>query len=309
MGEKVWGGGGGPLRVLVTGATGFLGRVQVPSLVVDGHSITALGGATRESPFDEAVEYLSLDLTAAESVSAAFSDWRWDALVHLAGPVAHAALDWEGERDLVNSHVRMALNLSAVIPSGWQGRVVHASSMTVYGTPQALPMLESHPRSPRHMYGLGKLLAEDVWLSKRGVDLWCLRFPGLFSANRRGGALYHFMQAARTGRPLHITAPEPTAWDVLDVQDAAEAIRLALRAESRQAGPLNVSYGEAVELRGLARMVIEIAESVSPIVVQPDIRHPAFQMSITKAAALLEWSPPALRSRLHDLYIAFGEPA
>jgi len=307
VGEKVRDDGGEPLRVLVTGATGFLGRVQVPLLVADGHTITALGGATRESPFDETVEYLSLDLTAADSVSAAFSDWRWDALVHLAGPVAHGALDWDKERDLVTSHVRMALNLSAAIPNGWQGRVVHASSMTVYGTPEALPILESHPRAPRHMYGLGKVLAEDAWLSKRGLDLWCLRFPGLFSANRRGGALYHFMQAARTGRPLHITAPEPTPWDVLDVRDAAEAIRLALRAQSRHVGPLNVSYGEAVELRGLAKMVVEIAESASPTVVQPDIRHPAFQMSIAKAATLFAWDPPALRTRLHELYIAFGE--
>ncbi|MDX2054177.1 MAG: NAD(P)-dependent oxidoreductase [Polyangiaceae bacterium] len=295
------------MKVLVTGATGFLGRVLTPLLRDAGHSVTAVGGRTQVSPFERDIEYQSLDLLAPQALHAAFGTWRWDAVVHLAGPVAHSALDWAGERSLVTTHVRMALQVAASLPRQWDGRVLHTSSMTVYGTPESLPIEETHPRQPRHMYGLGKLLAEDVWLANAERDLWCLRLPGLFSATRRGGALFHFMQAARQGRPIRITAPEPTPWDVLDVRDAAWAIQAALGAPSTNAGALNVSYGEGVEMRVIAARILEIAGTSSNIEVEPPIMHPVFQMSIAKARTLLGWSPPSLNARLRELFAAYGE--
>ncbi|MGH7558964.1 MAG: NAD-dependent epimerase/dehydratase family protein [Gemmatimonadota bacterium] len=289
-------------RVLVTGASGYLGCALIPRLVRE-HEVSAIGRREPAASFGAEVEYLTADLTRHDEARARLGPWRWDAVVNMAGPVVRSALDWNGQRAVLFAHVRIALSLRSLVPEEWSGRFLHISSMMVYGLPAAVPLREDHPRRPVNAYGVGKVLAEDVLATSHLEDVWFLRLPGLFSAERRAGALYHFMRAARTGEPIHITSSEPTAWDVLHVADAAEAIVRSLRASESNPGPVNVSYGEPVELVAIAQRFRELAGGAVEVIDTTGVSHPVFQMDVSRARRLLDgWPPATLQERLAELW-------
>ena len=289
-------------RVLVTGATGFLGRALVPRLVASGVTVTAHGRS--QTPFAREVDYVRGDLVDPDEAERSLAPWRWDAVVNLAGPVTGGTEDWTTGVQVANAHVMIALNVRRF--AKLRTRIIHASSMQVYGDPRTQPITEEHPRAPRHLYGLAKSLAEDVWLAAPELDAWVLRFPGLFSEQRRGGALYHFSRAARAGNPLQLTATTPTPWDVLHVDDAAEAIARTLAAVGGTPGAINISYGEPVELAEIARWFAAHAAAGSTVEQTPGVAHPVYQLAIVRAREHLGWSPPALHDRLARLYAAYG---
>jgi nucleoside-diphosphate-sugar epimerase len=287
-------------RILVTGATGFLGRALIPRLIEERYSITALGKSLKESPFPSEVEYKCGDLTDHDFTRALQSRWKWDAVVNLAGSIPKIGA---ANSEIIRQHVLTTLNLCSAISEGWPGRLIHASSMVVYGTPVRIPVNENSPRCPIDAYGMAKCIAEDILFAFGGEslkDCWILRFPGLFSLERKSGALFHFISASLQGRPIEINPPRPTAWDVLDVRDAAESVLRILRAKESNAGALNLSYGTKVSL-------LEIAEKIArrgraEILDKSGFDHPVFHMDIEKARKLINWPPVDLEVRLDQLW-------
>jgi nucleoside-diphosphate-sugar epimerase len=280
-------------RVLVTGATGFLGHHVVAALQTRGCTVTTLGLDSGDLQADLA------DPAAAERVLA---PWRWDACVNLAAPVTGGTEDLATGMRAAVVHQRIALHLRRHA----RGRVVHASSMTVYGLPRSLPVREDHARDPMHLYGLGKLLAEEVLLEDSALAVTVLRFGGLFSEERRGGALFHFCRAAREGAPLRVTTATPTPWELLHAADAAEGLARAATLPDVPRGALNLGYGEPVELVAMARRIAELGGRGSTVEAAPGVTHPPFQLDIERARSYLAWDPPSLATRLTALYQVFA---
>lgn len=275
------------MNVLVTGATGFLGTHVLAHLATGGHRVTALGSRDGD---------LANPIDAARLLSAQ----AWDVIVNLAGPVTGGAETPAVGIDVITAHVNIALN---VRKHAGRARIVHASSMTVYGMPETVPVTENHPRRPRHLYATGKRLAEDVLLTA-DADVCVLRLPGLFSETRASGALFHFCRAARQGETLRVSAPEPTPWDILHVDDAARGVLAAVTA-SGAGGPINLGYDEPVELTAIARAIAGIAGTGSSVE-NTGATHPVFQLATARARALLGWAPPTLEARLTRLYADYG---
>ena len=289
--------------VLVTGGQGFLGRAVVPALAAAGWRVTVADLASG----DAAAESVAVDLTDRDAAKRALAPWRWDAVVNLAGPLPNPDSSWTARHEVIARHVNIALNVCAAIPRDWSGRLLHASSMTVYGLPQQLPVSESHPRNPVDAYGSAKCLAEDVCMAHAqatATNVTMLRFPGLFSEARSAGALFQFVRAALEGGPIRISAAVPTAWEILHVRDAAAAIVGVLAAQAASSGAVNVGYGTPMSLPSVAldlaaRFGVEVESTL-------DVDHPEFCLDIARLRSMIPWPPASLKDRITEFAAALG---
>lgn len=286
-------------RCLLTGASGYLGRRVLSGLLAAGARVTAVTRLPEQLEVPAGVEVMPLDLSQPDACQTLGAEFRWDDVVHLAGTVPGRSEGFAQDAAAARQHLLLSLSLSRALPQGFGGRVVVASSMTVYGLPQSLPVREDHPLRPRFPYALGKLTSEDAWRALPGLDLWILRLPGLFSADRQGGALYHFARAALAGRPIEITAAEPTPWEILHVDDAARAVVGVLGAAGAPPGAMNVGYGQPIELERVARLIAERCGEAE-VINRTGVTHPAFQLDVERLSQRLAWPPTSLERRLSE---------
>ena len=149
------------MRVLVTGATGFLGRHIVVALLRRGHAVRAVHRSAAIPDFPHGVELARLDLRSTEGLSEALRD------VDL---VVHAAAVKAGDRDeQFEGTVATTQNLFAAMREAGVARIVLVSSFSVYvGVPKrdARFLDEDSPigsvATARDTYAVTKLLQEQL---------------------------------------------------------------------------------------------------------------------------------------------------
>jgi len=291
-------------RILVTGASGFVGPYLVRRLQAEGYRVTALHRRSLAGFGSAGVEHVQCDLTDSGSAETVIRRQDWDAIVHLAGTVPKRWTRLPGDYQVLSNHARIALHLMLGIPPDWNGRLVFLSTLGVYGLPAALPVREEDPLAPMNIYGAAKAAAEEIFLAiarQRRQQLWILRAPGIFSEERRDGGVYHMCLAALRGEPVILRAAIPTPWDLLHVADVVEAIIRCLHAEPAGAGIVNISYGERVGLSLVAARIVRLAATGADIRNAAPFDHPEIEVSVAKAARLFAWPPCSLDTRLASI--------
>jgi nucleoside-diphosphate-sugar epimerase len=304
------------MRIAVTGSRGLLGRPLCEQLRSDGMEVVEIDHRGPESP-DTGV---AVDIRDPVRLTKALRNV--DGVVHLAAvsrcapaeadPATAREVNVEGTRNVLAA-------LRGARPNAW---MVFAGSREVYGEVDRVPVAETHPPSPRSVYGQTKLGAERVIGDSVAVDprpVTVLRF-----ANVYGGTNDHpqrvipsFLARAMRGDPLEVRGSGQVL-DFVDVRDAVAALRrVGDRAPHRDArlAVYNIGTGVGTTLGELARTVVEITRSTSGVMsVDPEAWTPSrYVADIGKARAELAWSPTiSLRdglTSLHDAYRRDGSPA
>jgi nucleoside-diphosphate-sugar epimerase len=215
------------VRVLVTGAAGFLGERLLRALRATDWQVRAF--ARRAPP--EAAEVVLGDVGDADALAAAMSGV--DAVVHLA-----ALVEGQPPVDTFDTNVRGTyLALEAAIAAG-VARFVFASSIAATGClrptfrPSYLPIDEEHPCTPASPYSVSKLVGEELCRAatrRCGIETVALRFAAIapWLDDRPWDTMYR--GGWRTG-PEPATVRSTVLWTGVFVEDAAAAIRRALDA-------------------------------------------------------------------------------
>lgn len=219
----------GALRLLVTGANGFLGRACVDAALQRGHSVRALvrGAAS----FPEGVEAVVCDL--AEGCDAAWLE-DIDAVIHTAASVSNDAEDLA--RDTVRA-TRVLIGAAEAVKA--PPLMVLACSIAVYdagvaGTVDESSAIETIPEK-REPYVGAKLAQEDM-LCQSALRGWCMRIGALYDSERRWNA--HI--GVRKG-PLLVSLGRAGDVPLVHVSDAAEAmIRAAETAPDKACEAVNI---------------------------------------------------------------------
>lgn len=211
--------------VLVTGASGFLGRHVVPGLAARGWRVRAAARHPADMLSGPAIEAFTLpDLTAPA---------RWEPLlegithvVHLAG-IAHAGPGvTEAQFERVNAEATGELARAA---RNRVERVVFASSVRAQCGPAADRVLrEDDPASPRDAYGRSKLNAERL-LAQAGTPWAALRSVLVYGPGMRGN-MAAMLALARTRWPVPLGGLRNRR-SLLAVENLVSAIDTALTAE------------------------------------------------------------------------------
>jgi GDP-4-dehydro-6-deoxy-D-mannose reductase len=309
------------VRVLVTGADGFVGRHLVQRLVGTGHEViagsrpTVHRGWLRDS-WGHAVRVVPLELTDPASIRAAVAA-QPEAVVHLAAVASvREAREDPGKAWVVNAAGTARL-LDALLSNADETErdpvVLIVSSAEVYGKGDHSSRTEGDPPRPQSSYAASKLGAEiaalEAW-RRAGLRAIIARpFTHTGPGQRPPYVVPSFVErllTAKAGSNRRIPTGnlEPVR-DLLDVRDVVEAY-LGLLVSGKPGETYNVASGEGISLRELFRRVAALigvdAEPVSdPALVRLD-DIPYLVGDAAKLRQATGWSPTIrLEQTLRDM--------
>jgi UDP-glucose 4-epimerase len=266
------------VKVVVTGAAGFIGSHLTERLLREGHEVTGIDAFVDYYP--RAVKERNLAACRAQPafrlVEGALQDLDLRPLLDGARAVFHLAAQagvrasWGREFELYTGHNVLATQrlLEAAVEAGTP-RVVYASSSSVYGDAREMPLREDlacHPMSP---YGVTKLAAEHLgrlYERNHGLPVVSLRYFTVYGPRQRPDMAFHrFLKAARDGETIRVYGDGRQTRDFTYIEDIVAATRAA--ADSGRPGCVyNVGGGERVSVNQVLEMVEQVTGRKPPVV-------------------------------------------
>jgi dTDP-glucose 4,6-dehydratase len=290
------------VRVLVTGAAGFLGSHLCDRFLRDGHSVIGLDNFITGSPDNIAhlagndrFEFVRHNISTYTYVGGPL-----DGVLHFASPAS--PIDYL-EHPIATLKVGALGTHNALGLAKAKGaRFFLASTSEVYGDPLEHPQTESYwgnvnPIGPRGVYDEAKRFAEAMTMAyhrAHGVDTRIVRIFNTYGPRMRpydGRVVSNFIVQALKGEPLTMYGDGRQTRSFCFVDDEIEGIyRLFMNGD---ANPTNIGNPNEFTVRQLAELVLELTGSGSAIVSRdlpvddPKVRKP----DISRAREMLGWEP------------------
>ena len=290
------------MRVLITGAAGFLGSHLCDRFLADGHEVIGVDNFITGSP-ENVVHLLG-------QPGFSFVEQDVTSYLHVAGEV-HGVLHFASPASPVD-YLELPIQTLKVGSLGTHNtlglakakgaRYLLASTSEVYGDPQIHPQSESYwghvnPVGPRGVYDEAKRFAEAMTMAYHryhGLDVRIVRIFNTYGHRMRpndGRVVSNFIVQALRGDPLTVYGDGSQTRSFCHVSDEVEGIHRLFFAD--YVGPVNIGNPSEITVLDAARLVIDIAGSASEIrhvplpEDDPKVRRP----DITLARSLLGWEP------------------
>jgi nucleoside-diphosphate-sugar epimerase len=283
------------MKILVTGGAGFIGRHLVEQLVRSNTShvvvLDNLHRACIPARFASGVEFREADIRDRTAVENAMHGC--EVVFHLAaqsnvmGAVADA--DYAFSSNVAGTyHV-----LQAALKAGVK-RLVFTSSREVYGDPKHIPVRKTSPLHPKNAYGTSKAAGEAYCglAAQEGLDTVILRLANVYGPGDRDRVIPLFADAAAASEPLTVFGEEKIL-DFIWIGTVVDALVKAGLGRSIR-GPVNVGSGKGVTIAELARRIVQLSNSSSPVRILPEREQEVgrFVADITRGRRLLGLNEP-----------------
>jgi len=280
------------MRVVVTGANGFVGFHTVRELLDAGHSVIALdiSDSKLQPEFGKEKRCKIATVDILDKDFAHFVK-QGDKVLHLAA-IPRFELASQAPQKAVRINVEGTLNIIQTCMEKKAERLVYSSTGSVYSRKATVPIREDAPREPDSVYGLTKKQAED-WLFYFGDRLpyVILRYGYIFGKGKDWGAVGAFLRLLSEGKRPVVFGGRQTN-DFIYIKDVVQANRLALETEhTRQA--YNIGTGRATSIKDVCELCIKAMKSPLTMELKParEFDFPVFVYDIAKAQTLLKFDP------------------
>lgn len=276
------------MRVIVTGASGFIGGYLIRNLAARGVDVVAV--SRRAMPGGCLVEDYSQSPAG-------------DVLVHLAENNDRASVEQDGHQYESSA----ITTLSALLSKGY-GRFVYASSAVLYGDASQNPHPTTDPVYADDVYTRVKHQSESAVLgSGHGI---AVRLANIYGKGMpRGNVMSTVLEQIPGQQPLSLWDESPVR-DFLWVEDAVEGIATlatALPVSGSAQGVVNLGTGVGTSIGTLARMALDLSgESTRTVVsTRPSGKSSALVLDVSETAFTWGWRPATtLRQGLERLLTA-----
>jgi UDP-glucuronate decarboxylase len=298
------------MRVLVTGAAGFIGSHLTDRLLDRGDVVIGIDNLSTGSlnNLNKALRNPSFSFFDHD-VTIPF-DYDVDLILNFACPASPVHYQSTPIQTLLTSLIGTINALNLALRSN--AIFVHASTSEVYGDPEISPQPETYlgkvnPIGPRACYDEGKRAAETAifdFIRVHDIDARVVRIFNTYGprmAVEDGRVVSNFLVSALTGTPITIFGDGGQSRSFCYVDDTVEAIMKMANLNQRPDGPINIGNPNEISMLTLANLALEVCEASSTLTTHPlPVDDPKQRCpDIKKAREILEWGPEvALRDGL-----------
>jgi dTDP-glucose 4,6-dehydratase len=289
------------VRVVITGAAGFIGSHLSETLLHQGHSVVGIDNlvtgdlANIAHLRDLDFEFITQDVTRYIEVSGSV-----DLVLHFASPASPIDYLELPIQTLKVGSLGTHNALGLAMAKG--ARFVIASTSEVYGDPLEHPQKETYwgnvnPVGPRGVYDEAKRFSEAITMAyhrHHGVDTKILRIFNTYGPRMRlhdGRAVPAFISQALRGEDVTIFGDGTQTRSFCYVSDLVAGILKLAASDTND--PVNVGNPHELSIEEIARTIIRMTGSSSQLVFKPlptddpKVRRP----DITRARTILGWEP------------------
>jgi dTDP-glucose 4,6-dehydratase len=297
------------MRVLITGAAGFLGSHLCEKLINNGHEVIGMDNFLTGDP--QNIAHLSgnpaFSFIRHDVSNFIFVPGKLDAVMHFASPASPNKNSPYGYPNLpIQTMKAGALGTHNALGISKANRALFllASTSEIYGDPKEHPQKESYwghvdPTGPRSMYDEAKRFAEALTMSYHrfhGINTHIVRIFNTFGPRMRlddGRVIPNFIQQALRKEPLTIYGEGKQTRSFCFVEDLVEGIYRLLLSDTHE--PVNIGNPFEMTMIELAAVINNMTNNTSGLVYHeaarlgddPERRQP----DITRAKNLLDWEP------------------
>lgn len=253
------------MRVLVTGGAGFIGSHLVNRLVIEGHDVVVLdnlssGSLNNIKSHIEAGNIVFVNGDLKERCVA-------ENVMQDIDVVFHFAANPEVRVSTTNPEVHFRENIVATFNLLEAMRLknvkemVFASSSSVYGEPEVIPVDEEYPVRPVSVYGASKASCEALihaYSKLYGIKAVVLRYANIVGPRLRHGVIYDLLMKLRENKStLEVLGNGFQVRSYLHVKDAVEATLIAWRKSGGIYQVYNVGNTDWITVRELVEILLE----------------------------------------------------
>ena len=255
---------------LVTGGAGFIGSHLVESLVRAGHTVRILdnfssGHREHLAAVQQKVDIIEGDIRDAALVTRSLQGV--DVVAHLAA-IASVQLSLQQPLMVWDVNVNGTLTLLEQARQANVRRFVFASSASIYGDQQALPLSENLPPRPLSPYAASKLAGEGLcqaYAYAYQLETVALRAFNVYGPRQDPGSPYSgvitiFLEHIQRGVPPTIYGDGAQTRDFVHVRDVAQAYVAASQSAGGSGAVYNIGTGRETSLNALLALFCDCAQ-------------------------------------------------
>lgn len=297
------------MRILITGAAGFLGSHLCDRLLAENHEVIGLDNFVTGNP--QNIAHLmgngKFSFQKHDVSNYIFVNGKVDAILHFASPASPNPLSPAGYFNLPIQTMKagaLGTHNCLGVARAHGAKFLLASTSEIYGDPQVHPQTESYagnvdPVGPRAVYDEAKRFAESITMAyhrTHGVDTRIVRIFNTYGPRmdlEDGRALPNLLKQALLGQPLTVYGTGDQTRSFCYVDDLIDGIVKLLY--SNEHLPVNIGNQDEMSLLEFAETINRVVGSTGGVTFVKDarsVRDPQQRRpDITRARTILGWEP------------------